>query len=274
MTITSDYGKYTIAANNAEDYPELPIRENTESIEVSGEIIGKALAKTLFATSTDELRLAMQGVYVKIEATNIIFVATDAHKLVKYSFDTTGSENYSHFVVPQKGLTLLKNALEIDASVTMSYNKSNVYFSFGSTEIIIRLVDATYPDYNTVIPLDNTNYLMVDRSEFLNSLRRIAIYSNKSTNQIILNLTEGSLTISAQDLDFSNEATEQLSCEYTGEAMNIGFNGKFLIEMLSVIGGDQIQMKLANFKRAGLVLPAVQDKNEELLMLLMPVMIG
>ena len=274
ITITSSYGKYKLSGDNAEDYPELPEKDNIQSLDVSCSILNKALAKTLFATSTDELRQAMQGVFIKIEESSLIFVATDAHKLVKYSFETVGSSEFASFIVPQKGLTLLKNALPSSGNLKMSFNNNNVYFNFDSTEIIIRLVNANYPDYNAVIPVDNTNIVHVDRQEFLSSLRRISIYSNKSTNQVILNLSEGSLTISAQDLDFSNEATEQMPCEYNGDAMNIGFNGKFLIEMLNVMGGERVLMKLANYKRAGLILPSEQDEGEELLMLLMPVMLG
>ena len=139
---------------------------------------------------------------------------------------------------------------------------------------MIRLIDAKYPDYNAVIPYDNANFLSLDRAEFQSSLRRIAIYANKSTNQVVLNISDGSLTISAQDLDFSNEATEQMSCEYNGEAMNIGFNAKFLGEMLQVINTDHIQLKLSTPNRAGILVPADQDENEELLMLVMPVMLG
>lgn len=274
VTITSAYGKYKLAGDSPEDFPDLPVQEDTETVELSGEMINNALNKTLFATSNDELRMAMQGVYVQIEAANITFVATDAHKLVKYVFKTQGSEEARSFIIPKKGLGLLKSALSSSTTIELAYNKNNCFFTLDDTSVIIRLIDAKYPDYNAVIPTDNANRLTLDRVDFLSSLRRIAIYANKSTNQVVLNISDGSLTISAQDLDFSNEATEQLSCEYTGDPMNIGFNAKFLIEMLGVLNTDQVNIKLSTPNRAGILVPSDQPETEDLIMLVMPVMMG
>ena len=274
VTITSAYGKYKLAGDSPEDFPDLPALEDTQTIQLGGDLVKSALDKTLFATSNDELRMAMQGVYVQIEESSIIFVATDAHKLVKYTFKTEDHTDPTTFIIPKKGLVLLKNALKSDDPVEISYNKNNCFFVLGDTQVIIRLIDAKYPDYNAVIPYDNANKLTLDRVDFLNSLRRIAIYANKSTNQVVLNITDASLTISAQDLDFSNEATEQLSCEYTGDPMNIGFNAKFLIEMLGVLTTDQINIKLSTPNRAGILIPSDQPVEEELIMLVMPVMMG
>lgn len=274
ITITSAYGKYKLAGDNPEDFPDLPSPDDTQNLTLGSDMIVSALSKTLFATSNDELRMAMQGVYVQIEEASIIFVATDAHKLVKYTFKTEHNANVDTFIIPKKGLTLLKNALEADTNVSLSYNKNNAFFSLGDTQVVIRLIDAKYPDYNAVIPYDNANRLTLDRSDFLSSLRRIAIYANKSTNQVVLNITDGSLTISAQDLDFSNEATEQLSCEYSGDPMNIGFNAKFLIEMLGVLSTEQVVIKLSSPNRAGILVPSDQPVEEELIMLVMPVMMG
>ena len=274
ITITSAYGKYKLAGDSHEDFPDLPALEEADTIYLNAPVLGKALTKTLFATSNDELRMAMQGVYVQIEESSIIFVATDAHKLVKYTFNTNESEKVSSFIIPKKGLVLLKNALSGDEQIELSYNKNNCFFIIGETQVIIRLIDAKYPDYNAVIPYDNANRLTLNRIDFLNSLRRIAIYANKSTNQVVLNITEGSLTISAQDLDFSNEATEQLSCEYVGDPMNIGFNAKFLIEMLGVLSTDEVLLKLSTPNRAGILVPSEQPADEDLIMLVMPVMMG
>lgn len=274
ISISSAYGKYKLAGDSAEDFPDLPESDNTEVVHLSSTILTNALSKTLFATSNDELRAAMQGVYMQIEEESIIFVATDAHKLVKYTFKTSKNDKTDTFIIPKKGLTLLKNALKEDEEVELSYNTKNAFFSFGDTQVMIRLIDAKYPDYNAVIPYDNANLLTLDRGDFQSSLRRIAIYANKSTNQVVLNISDGSLTISAQDLDFSNEATEQMSCEYTGDAMNIGFNAKFLGEMLNVINTDQINLKLSTPNRAGILIPGEQPSDEDLLMLVMPVMLG
>ncbi|MFT6808136.1 MAG: DNA polymerase-3 subunit beta [Saprospiraceae bacterium] len=273
ISISSAYGKYKLAGDSADDFPDLPEADNTQVIQLSSNILTQALTKTLFATSNDELRAAMQGVYMQIEESSIIFVATDAHKLVKYTFTTAKNDKVDTFIIPKKGLSLLKNALKED-EVELSYNTKNAFFAFGDTQVMIRLIDAKYPDYNAVIPYDNANLLTLDRAEFQSSLKRIAIYANKSTNQVVLNISDGSLTISAQDLDFSNEATEQMTCEYTGDPMNIGFNAKFLGEMLNVIQTDQINLKLSTPNRAGILVPGEQPEDEDLLMLVMPVMLG
>ena len=274
VTITSAYGKYKLAGDNPEDFPDLPLQDEVKTITLNSGLISSALTKTLFATSNDELRMAMQGVFVQIEESTIIFVATDAHKLVKYSFNTIEENEQYNFIIPKKGLILLKNALTQNVPVELKYNKNNAFFDIEGTQVIIRLIDAKYPDYNAVIPYDNANRLSISRTDFLQSLRRIAIYANKSTNQVVLNITDASLTISAQDLDFSNEATEQLSCEYTGDPMNIGFNAKFLIEMLGVLTTDEVVLKLSTPNRAGILVPSDQPEEEELIMLVMPVMMG
>lgn len=274
ITLKSSYGEYKLAGDSPEDFPELPAEENTNTLTMDAKVLNSAISKTIFATSNDELRLAMTGVFVHVDFNKVIFVATDAHKLVKYTFGNIVSEETASFIVPKKALTLLKNALHSEGEVKMSYNTKNVFFTFDETNVICRLIDAKYPDYNAVIPVENPNLLSLDRRDFLNSLRRINIYANKTTNQVILNINENSLTISAQDLDFSNEATEVLTCTYSGEPMNIGFNAKFLAEMLNALDTSEINLKLSTPNRAGLLLPAEQEDNEELLMLVMPVMMG
>ena len=274
IELTSAFGKYKLAGEGPEDFPETPIEEDTNTIKLSNDILSKAINKTLFATSSDELRLAMTGVYVQIDFNKIIFVATDAHKLIKYTFGNLNSDLAASFIIPKKAMTLIKNAIDGDGEVDLSYNKKNAFFNFGDTKIVCRLIDAKYPDYNAVIPVDNPNEMLIGRNDLKNSLTRIAIYANKTTNQVVLNINEGALTISAQDLDFSNEATEQLTCNYTGEAMNIGFNAKFLIEMLNVIESDEVKLELSTPSRAGILLPTEEDENEQLLMLVMPVMMS
>ena len=274
ITLMSSYGEYKLAGDSPEEFPELPQEENIQSLQIGAKVLNNAIAKTLFATSNDELRLAMTGVFVHVDFNKVIFVATDAHKLVKYTFGNIVSEETASFIIPKKSLTLLKNALHSDGEVTLSYNSKNAFFAFGETHVVCRLIDAKYPDYNAVIPVENPNLLTLERRDFLNSLRRINIYANKTTNQVILNINENSLTISAQDLDFSNEATEVLTCTYTGEPMNIGFNAKFLAEMLNALDTGEVNLKLSTPNRAGLLLPAEQEDNEELLMLVMPVMMG
>ncbi len=274
IEVTSAYGKYKLAGDSPDDFPEIPASEDTDTIVLPGSVVHNAINRVLFATSNDELRLAMTGVYVQVDFNKVIFVATDAHKLVKYSFGNVKSDSTSSFIVPKKGFNLLKSALSSDAEVSMAYNKTNAFFSFEETQVVCRLIDAKYPDYNAVIPVDNPHLLTLGRTDFQNSLKRIAIYANKTTNQVVLNINDGSLTISAQDLDFSNEATEQLSCTYDGEPMTIGFNAKFLIEMLGVLSSDEVQFELSTPNRAGILLPSDKEEFEDLLMLVMPVMMS
>lgn len=274
IQITSAFGKYKLAGDNSSDYPELPSDEDVQSFTIGSDIYGKVLNKTLFATSNDELRMAMQGLFTEVEEDKVTFVATDAHKLVKYICLGITSTEVTNFIVPKKGLNILKSALSSKGDLQISFNSKNVFYEIEGTKVIIRLIDSKFPDYNAVIPTENPNLLSVARQDFLSSLKRMVIFANKTTNQVVLNLTAGSLTISSQDLDFSNEATEQLSCSYEGENMNIGFNAKFLVEMLSVMNSDNVVFELSAPNRAGILLPGEKEENEELLMLVMPVMMG
>jgi len=274
IEITSAYGKYRLAGDNPEDFPDIEKVDGDHGVEIETSQLASALNRTLFATSNDDLRIAMTGVFVQIDFNKVTFVATDAHKLVRCIYSGISTEHTGSFIVPKKALSLLKGVLPDEGKVTVHHSKSNVAFTFDGTKILCRLIDASYPDYNAVIPKENPNSMLVSRSEFLQSLKRIAIYANKTTNQVVLNIDDGSLTISAQDLDFSNEATEQLTCKYTGDAMSIGFNGKFLIDMLGVIDTDEVKMEMSSPTRAGIVLPAEKKEKEDILMLVMPVMMG
>jgi DNA polymerase-3 subunit beta len=274
IEITSAYGKYKLAGENGQDFPRIPEPDEVDTIELSGTVLAEGINKTLFATSNDELRPAMSGVYFQVDFNKLTFVATDAHKLVKYTFSDVSSDVSTSFIVPKKALNLLKNALPPSTDVKLEFNKANAFFTFEDTKLVCRLIDARYPDYNAVIPVENPNVLTIPRNDFQNSLKRIAIYANKTTNQVILNIADGSLTISAQDLDFSNEATEQLSCTYDGEPLTIGFNAKFLVEMLSVLDTDDVKVEMSTSTRAGILLPVEEKANEEILMLVMPVMLS
>ena len=272
IEISSDYGKYKLIGHNGQEFPKTPKLESPSSINVDGAILSNAVNKTLFATGNDELRPVMSGVYFELNSDDITFVATDAHKLVKYQFGGIESDQTATMILPKKGLTLLKNSISGGDDVKISFNQKNIFFEFENTMIICRLIDAKYPDYNSVIPLENPQILKVNRTDLINSLRRINIYANKTTNQAVFNLSEKSLTISTQDLDFSNEATEQVACEYMGEPMSIGFNVKFLAEMLSVMGTKEIEIQMSTPNRPGILVPSDQKENEDLLMLVMPLM--
>ena len=275
IEITSAYGKYKLAGENGEDYPDIPTPEDADEVSLSSLALLEGINKTLFATSTDELRPAMTGVFFQVDFSKLIMVATDAHKLVKYSVSDITGEVTSQFIIPKKALNLLKGALpSTDEQVQVNFDKANAFFTFGDTKMACRLIDARYPDYNAVIPVDNPNELMISRSDLQQSLKRIVIYANKTTNQVILNIADGSLTVSAQDLDFSNEATEQLACTYDGEPLTIGFNAKFLVEMLGVLEGQEVRLEMSTATRAGILVPTEQTAGQDIMMLVMPVMLS
>ena len=275
IEITSSYGKYKLAGENGEDFPEIPAPDSVQTVKLNSQYLLDAINHTVFATSSDELRPTMTGVYFQLDMNKLTCVATDAHKLVKYTTHQLAGEVGTTFIVPKKALNLLKNALPANDGVTMSFNKANAFFSFGGMSLVCRLIDGRYPDYNAVIPVDNPNNMLANRADFQNSLKRIAIYANKTTNQVVLDISDKSLTISAQDLDFSNEATEQMACTYEGNAMKIAFNARFLAEMLGVLSSDEVKMEFSSPSKAGILTPIEEeDKKREILMLVMPVMLN
>ncbi|AWW30072.1 DNA polymerase III subunit beta [Echinicola strongylocentroti] len=275
VEISSDNGRYKLAGENATDFPNIPSVSNATAVDMSTDVLSSAINNTIFATSNDELRPAMTGVYVNLSNTNTTFVATDGHRLIRYRRVDIAAEEAANIIVPRKALNLLKSTLPSEnVPVTVEFNNSNAYFKFGNIQMICRLVDERYPDYENVIPVDNENNMTIDRVEFLSSLRRIAIYANKTTHQVRLKLTGSELQISAEDLDFSNEANERLSCEHDGEDIEIGFNAKFLVEMLNNISSKQVTLKFSAPNRAGLIVPSEKGENEDILMLVMPVMLN
>jgi DNA polymerase-3 subunit beta len=273
VEITSSFGRYRLAGENGSDFPRIVLPEDVNVLTLPATHLIKAISNTLFATSNDELRPNMCGVFVKIDTDSLTFVATDAHKLVKYSFSDVKSELESTFILPKKALNLLKNILPSASEVKVSYNDINAIFSFEEVQLTCRLVDGKYPDYNVVIPIQNPYKVTLNRLDFLSSVKRIFIYASKTSNQIVLNISENALTLSAQDLDFSNEASEQLACTYEGEPMTIAFNAKYLAEMLGILAADEIIMELSKPNKAGIILPTDGPIEENLLMLIMPVMI-
>lgn len=275
IEINSDNGRYKLAGENATDFPKVPAVSDGYSVNLSSDVLGRALNNTIFATSNDELRPAMTGVYVKLDETNTTFVATDSHRLIRYRRVDVASDMGHSMIIPRKALNLLKTTLpQENTSVSVEFNASNAFFDFNNVKMICRLIDERYPDYENVIPVDNNNIMSIARGELLSSLKRIAIYANKTTYQVRLKLTGSELQVSAEDLDFSNEANERLSCEHDGEDIEIGFNAKFLIEMLGNIEADKVTLRLSAPNRAGILLPEEKDENEDILMLVMPVMLN
>ena len=273
VEITSSYGKYKLAGENGIDFPKIKQADSAESITIPAVHFSAAIHKTLFATSNDELRPAMNGVLFEIGNNKFTAVATDAHKLVKYTSFEAESESVASFIIPKKSLSLLKAIIPASGKIDMAFNRKNVFLKYGDTHVVCRQIDHRFPDYNVVIPIDNPNELVVNRKDFMSSLKRTIIYANKTTNQILAYIQSGSLTLTSQDLDFSNEATEQLTCTFTGEPALMGFNAKFLIEMLTVIDSDEVKMMLSTPDHAGVMYPMEQEDNQELLILVMPIIL-
>ncbi|MEQ8303697.1 MAG: DNA polymerase III subunit beta [Cyclobacteriaceae bacterium] len=275
IEISSDNGRYKLSGENATDFPKVPSVSNDFSAAISSDILARAVNNTIFATSSDELRPAMTGVYVNLADKNTTFVATDGHRLVRYRRTDIKSDNGNAIIIPRKALNLLKATLPAEnTEVSIDFNMSNAFFKFGTIRMICRLIDERFPDYENVIPAQNPIKMTINRHDLLSSLKRIAIYANKTTHQVRLKITGSELQVSAEDLDFSNEANERLSCDHEGEDIEIGFNAKFLIEMLANLDTDQIKLNMSASNKAGVILPVEKDKEEDILMLVMPVMLN
>lgn len=275
IEISAGDGKYKLSGENGEDFPKIPVVENASSVNLPASVLAEAINKTIFAVSNDELRPAMTGVYCQLTPEHLTFVSTDAHKLVRYRRMDAKADSSASFILPKKALTLLKSSLPSDdMNVTVEYNSTSAFFRFGNINLICRLIDERYPDYEAVIPQNNTNKLTLDRALFLNSLRRVVIFANKTTHQVRLKITGSELNVSSEDIDFSNEAHERLSCQYDGDDMEIGFNAKFLIEMLTNLSGEEVTIEMSTPNRAGLLFPQTNDDKEDVLMLVMPVMLN
>jgi len=276
VEILSSEGKYKLSGHNADDYPQLPELSETTSVELPSALLASGISKTVFATGNDELRPVMGGVFFELTPDYLTFVATDAHKLVRYRrFDAQVGLSAS-FIVPRKPLNVLKNLLANDEfPVTVEYNITNASFSFQGVKLYSRLIEGKYPAYEAVIPKDNKNKLIVDRHLFINSVKRLSPFANQSTHQVRLRISGQELLMNAEDIDYSNEGIERLNCTFEGEDMEIGFNSKFLLDMVSNLETDEICFELSGPTRAGIILPVTgENKDESILMLVMPVMLA
>ena len=278
IDIFSQNGKFSIVGQNGEDFPQQPMLNEgvASSINVNHSVLLSGINKTLFATADDELRPVMNGIFIELTTEDMKFVASDAHKLVRYKrFDAKAEKNAS-FILPKKPAALLKSLLpKEDFDVKLEFDDKNAFFTLSNYKLICRLVEGNYPSYNSVIPQNNPNKLVIDRVEFYNTVRRVSVFSNQASNLVRLKLTENQLVVSAQDIDFAISAVERLSCQYEGEDMEIGFKSTFLQEILSNLSASEVKVELSDPTRAGLLLPAENDNEEEnVLMLLMPMMIN
>src|SRR3954469_6535567 len=275
VEITSDNGKYKVMGENPDNFPKEPVADDTTSFTMTATALVTAINKTLFAVSNDDLRPAMTGVFFELNKDYIQFVATDAHRLVRYKRTDVNCPKQDSFIVPRKPLNLLKSALPDNADeITVSYNSNHLFVKHGTTQMSCRLIDARFPDYKVVIPTDNPYKMVVAKPDFQSALRRVSVFSNKSTNQVALNISGSELGLAAQDVDFSFEGNERMKCQYDGEDITIAFNARFLIEMLNAADSNEVRLELATPTKAGIIKPTELDDNEELLMLVMPLMLN
>ena len=270
-------GRYKLAGHKSDEFPQLPAMADTSVWEIPADVLAKGFEKTVFATGMDEIRPIMSGVLMEMTDSFLTFVATDAHKLVRYRRMDVKSDVVASFIMPKKPINQLKSILATlaDEPVRIEFNKTNASFTFGDYQLICRLIEGRYPNYDAVIPKQNPNQLTIDRQTFLSAIRRVAVFSSKATHQVRFRIAGQELTLTAEDIDFYNEAKERLTCSYEGDDMEIGFNSRFLQEMLSNFDSETVKIEMSAPNRAGIITP-VENENEaeDLLMLLMPVMLN
>jgi DNA polymerase-3 subunit beta len=278
IVINSENGRFSVVGQNAADFPQLPAIKNDRknSMRISYDVLLNGINKTLFATADDELRPVMNGIFIELGGDNLTFVASDAHKLVRYKRNDVKPGTNASFILPKKPASLLKNILPKESNdIAIDFDDKNAVFQLTNYTLVCRLVEGNYPSYNSVIPVGNPNKLRMDRLEFYNSLRRVSVFANQASNLVKLQLTGNQLTISAQDIDFSISAYERIKCNYDGDDMEIGFKSVFLIEILSNLASGDVVFELSDPSRAGIMVPAeVETEGEDILMLLMPMMIN
>jgi len=278
IVISSENGKFTIVGQKGTDFPQLPAIKDDKKISfsVDPDVLQSGINKTLFATADDELRPVMNGILVELSLQKITFVASDAHKLVRYQRSDADAGTDSSFILPKKPASLLKNILPKEENpVNVDFDDKNAFFKLSDYRLVSRLVEGNYPSYNSVIPENNPNRITINRIDFFNTLKRVSVFSNQASNLVKLQLTGNQVTVSAQDIDFSISAYERLNCQYDGTEMEIGFKSVFLIEILSNLPTEEVVMELSDPTRAGLLLPSgKENEDEDILMLLMPMMIN
>ena len=281
IEMSADESNYKLMGFNADEFPQKPAMENATSFEIGGYILGAAISKTIFAVGAVDIRPVMAGVFCEIDPEDITFVATDAHRLVRYKYAGLKSGiEASSFIMPRKPLMVIKSILQsYEGSVRVDFNDTKVSFTIETITIVSKLIEGKYPNYNAVIPKKNTNLLKIERLPFLQRMRSISPYANQSTHQVRLKIEPTSMRLTAEDIDVSYKATATVSCifEYEGgeEPFEIGFSSKFLQEILSNLDSDEVLIKLSHPTGAGLVFPLVEgESNDDILMLIMPVMLG
>lgn len=276
VNMVSQNGTYSFVGVNGNEYPEMPQDEvDAQELLLPATTLQSAIEKTIFCTADDPLRPVMNGIYFDILEDSLVLVATDAHRLVRYSNTSVKAGMASNFILPKKPAALLKNLLaKEEAEVKVTFGQKNARFEFDKTIVVCRRIEGRFPNYNAVIPQSNQNVVTVDRQTMVNACKRVAVFANNGTAQLRLALSENQIKISAQDIDFSTSAEEMIQCDYQGMSMAIGFKAPFLIDLLSTVGTTDVQLKLADPARAGLILPVAEEGEENVLMLLMPMLLN
>lgn len=269
-------GKYNFVGQNGEDYPQpKELRDTSVSLSIEPQVLFDGVNRTLFASADDELRPVMNGVYFDISPEDLTFVASDGHKLVRYKTLSAKGLERASFILPQKPANLLRALLPKESeTVEIRFDENNAHIKMSGYTMTCRFIEGRYPNYNSVIPQSNPNKVTLDRQSFLNAIKRVSVFSNQASNLIKLQLSDNNIIVSAQDIDFSTAAEETISCEYAGTSMSIGFKSSFLIEILNNIPSVEVSLEMSDPSRAGLVLPLENAENEDLLMLLMPMMLN
>ncbi len=278
LKFTAANGEYDAPCFDGQEFPQVKEIQNPSSFDIEASILQRAISKTLFATGNDDMRPTMMGILCELSSEYVTFVATDAHKLVRFRSTKAKTDEFTSFILPKKPMGHLKSILsDVHEPVHVEYSQetNHIRFSFDNLVLYSALREGNYPNYEAVIPKDNPNTFVVSRDEFLKSIRRVGIYSNQSTFQVRISLSEEKTIITAEDMDYSNKAEEDITGIYTGEAMSIGFNSKFLRDMLENMDAEQIRIEMSQPNRAALILPEEEyDEDENLLMLIMPVMLN
>ncbi|MDE6689791.1 MAG: DNA polymerase III subunit beta [Prevotella sp.] len=269
-------GQFSLPVENADEFPQpQQVSESATTVNIATSLLAENINRSIFATAQDELRPVMNGIYFDLTPDCLAMVTSDGHKLVRNKILTIKSEQPASFILPKKPATLLKGVLgKQGGDVVIRFDERNAEINFEDGVIICRLIEGRYPNYNSVIPQSNPNQLTVDRLGLLAALRRVQPFSNDSSNLIRFHVENGTLQLDAEDYDFSKTATERMSCDYNGMPMSIGFKGSSFIEILSNFDCDQVVIQLADPSRAGLVLPSEQPENQDVLMLMMPMLIN
>lgn len=269
-------GMYNFTAQNADEYPSFQeVGEGATTLLIDANVLSENISRSIFATAQDVLRPVMNGIYFDLTADALAIVASDGHKLVRNKNFSIKSDTPTAFILPKKPATLLKNVLGKDGGdVIINFNEHNAEIMFGDGLLACRLIEGRYPNYNSVIPQDNPNQLTIDRKTLLSALRRVLPFASDSSQLIRFHLENGKIQLKSEDIDFATSAQENLSCDYNGRPMNIGFKGSSLTEILNNLDCEEITLKLADPSRAGIVVPATQPENEDILMLIMPMLLN